>query len=188
MNQTTTVESRVLEIMRACPRSRYDDIMQGNKGLPMCQRRCFVEDSFEDGGVIDRMFIEVSYAEYLEWDREHKKKRRNEEQQKGYQHISIDYMVGNDDSSSFAERLASGFDLEADVLCRDDIRAFRQALGQWKPWAIELLEIYLDGKKRSCTQMLCEKYCVSAVVIRKRKRELEGFTRKFFEDRGFVLK
>lgn len=26
MNQTTTVESRVLEIMRACPRSRYDDM------------------------------------------------------------------------------------------------------------------------------------------------------------------
>ena len=27
MNQTTTVESRVLEIMRACPRSRYDDMV-----------------------------------------------------------------------------------------------------------------------------------------------------------------
>jgi len=26
MNQTTTVESRVLEIMRSCPRSRYDDM------------------------------------------------------------------------------------------------------------------------------------------------------------------
>lgn len=26
MNQTTTVESRVLEILRACPRSRYDDM------------------------------------------------------------------------------------------------------------------------------------------------------------------
>lgn len=26
MNQTTTVESRVLEIMRGCPRSRYDDM------------------------------------------------------------------------------------------------------------------------------------------------------------------
>ena len=27
MNQTGTIESRVLEIMRACPRSRYDDMV-----------------------------------------------------------------------------------------------------------------------------------------------------------------
>ena len=45
--------------LREATQGEWSDILRGNKGLPMCQRRCFIEDSFEDCGFVDRMFIEV---------------------------------------------------------------------------------------------------------------------------------
>lgn len=174
--------------LKEATQEEWSAILKSNKGLPMCKRRCFIEDSFEDCGVIDRMFIEVTLGAYKEWDRERKRQSRNEEQRSSYQHISLDYQGGDDDSRSFDEFIASGFDLEGDVLSRNDIEAFHQALTKWRPWAMEMLENYLSGERRCCTQKLCEKYGVSAVVIRKRKRDFEKFARKFFEDRGFVLK
>lgn len=174
--------------LKEATQEEWSAILKSNKGLPMCERRCFIEDSFEDCGVIDRMFIEVTLGAYKEWDRERKRQSRNEEQRSSYQHISLDYQGGDDDSRSFDEFIASGFDLEGDVLSRNDIEAFHQALAKWRPWAMEMLENYLSGERRCCTQKLCEKYGVSAVVIRKRKRDFEKFARKFFEDRGFVLK
>lgn len=179
--------SNPAEGLREATQEEWSEILHVNKGLPMCQRRCFVEDCFEDCGTIDRMFMEVPYMEYLKWDRERKKKSRNDDEGRKYQHISLDYQREDDDGISFVELIDDGFDLEADIVSRDDITAIHRALEQWRPWAIELLENYLAGKRRHCTQTLCEKYGVSAVVIRKRKREFEKFVQKFFEDRGFVF-
>ena len=80
--------------LREATQEEWNAIMQGNKGLPMCQRRCFMEDSFEDCGVIDRMFIEVPYAKYLVWHKEKMGQERNRVRGKEYTHFSTGtYMV-----------------------------------------------------------------------------------------------
>jgi hypothetical protein len=181
-NENATAEKKELRV--ATP-EEWSAILEANRGLPMCQRRCFIEDTFEDCGVIDRMFIEVLYEKYRAWDAERKKNSRNREAGQDFQLLSLDYTSGDEDGNTLTEKLAAAFDLEADVIGRSTIEEYRLALPKWKAWASELLEIYLDGNKRSCTQLLSEKYGVSEVIIRKRKRAFEKFTRKFFEDRDF---
>ncbi len=36
--------------LTAAAQEEWDAIMEGNRGLPQEQRRCFVKDCFEDGG------------------------------------------------------------------------------------------------------------------------------------------
>ena len=61
------------------------------------------------------------------------------------------------------------------------LMGLREKLAAWKPWAPELLDMYLDGKKKSCTGFLAKKYGVSEQTVRKYKRQLEEFIKKFFE-------
>lgn len=63
-----------------------------------------------------------------------------------------------------------------DEILMDELK---QALAVWKPWAPDLLEHYLAGRKRSCTAEMAEKYGVSEQVIRKYKRQFERFIKDF---------
>ena len=63
--------------LKQATQKEWSAILKSNKGLPMCKRRCFIEDSFEDCGVIDRMFIEVPYLQYLSWHKEKMAQQRN---------------------------------------------------------------------------------------------------------------
>ena len=75
--------------------------------------------------------------------------------------------------------------MEAAVI--DDILMdeLKKQLSNWKPWAADMLEQYLAGRKRSCSADMAEKYGVSEQVIRKYKRQFEEFIRKFFEGISF---
>lgn len=61
------------------------------------------------------------------------------------------------------------------------IEAVKTALCKWKPWAVELLELYLSGANRSCTNSLCEKYRLSDRAIQKRKAAFEKFVLDFLK-------
>ena len=45
--------------------------VNANRYLPTEHRRYFIADCIEDGKEIDRMIIEVSYAEYKKWNSRH---------------------------------------------------------------------------------------------------------------------
>ena len=45
--------------------------VNANRYLPTEHRRYFIADCIEDGKEIDRMIIEVSYAEYKKWNIRH---------------------------------------------------------------------------------------------------------------------
>ncbi len=55
----------------------------------------------------------------------------------------------------------------------------REALAAWKPWANDMLDCYLRGERRTCTDTLSLKYGVSPQVVRKYKRQFEKFIKKF---------
>lgn len=159
----------------------WDAIMGGNRGLPLEQRRCFVKDCFEDGGELDCMYIEVTAAEYREWNSKNTITQRKRKVGSRYAHLSLDAGVPGTDTGSLHESLTSDFDLEGLVTDRVLAGELRRALRAWKPWAEELLELYLSGAKRSCNAKLCEKYRVSDRAIRKRKDAFEKFVLNFLK-------
>ena len=95
--------------------------------------------------------------------------------------LSLDAGVPETDLESLHESVPSAFNLErlaTDHLLIDELKT---ALRKWKPWAEELLELYLSGAKRSCTNSLCEKYRLSDRAIQKRKTAFEKFVLDFLK-------
>ena len=145
----------------------WDAIMKGNRGLPMGQRRYFMKDCFEDGDELDCMYIETTAAEYREWNSKNTVTQQKRKVGSSYSFLSLD--------------AASAFNLESLAIDHLLIAELKAALRKWKPWAEELLELYLSGAKRSCTNSLCEKYRLSDRAIQKRKTAFEKFVLDFLK-------
>ena len=166
-------------------RRRMAPAVNTNRNLPTEQRRYFISDCIEDGKEIDRMIIEVGYDEYRRWNSRHTIMERSRKAGKQYQHLSLDAVLSEADEITLLECLSGTENMEAAVI--DDILMdeLKKQLSNWKPWAADMLEQYLAGRKRSCSADMAEKYGVSEQVIRKYKRQFEEFIRKFFEGISF---
>lgn len=160
----------------------WSAILRSNKGLPMCQRRCFIEDCFEDCGVIDRMFIEVSYEAYMEWHREDALRRINGKLKGECQHLSIDCPLKGSEGEALIDTLSAEFDLEGSVIDEMLLEKLKTQLANWKPWALELLEFYLDGKKKNCAKVLGERYGITVMAMSKRKKLFDEYLKNFFDE------
>ena len=161
--------------------AEWDAIMKKNRGLPVEKRRCFMMDCIKDEGELDCMYTEVSPAEYREWNSKNTVAERKRKIGSLYPHVSLDTEISETSSGTLHESVPSDFDLEG--LATDHILMgeLRTALCKWKPWAEELLDLYLLEAKRSCTAKLCEKYGLTDRAIQKRKAAFEKFVLNFLK-------
>jgi hypothetical protein len=155
-------------------------VVEANKSLPAEQQRYFIIDCITDGQDVDRMVIESTAAEYRKWNRERMAPARNRVLGRNYQLLSLDAPVRVGDTVlNLKEALASSVQVE-DQACFPILEMqLRAALAAWKPWAVDMLDYYLRGERRSCTESLSAQYGVSPQVIRKYKRQFEEFTKNF---------
>lgn len=166
--------------LKEATRDEWNAILRSNKGLPMCRRRCFIEDRFEDCGVIDRMFIEVAYEAYMEWHREDALRYINKKLKDECQHLSIDHPLKGHEGETLMDTLADHENLEESIVDEIMLEELKEQLASWKPWALELLSFYLDGQKKRCAKILGEKYGISAMAMSKRKKMFEAYLKNFF--------
>lgn len=166
--------------LREATQEEWSTILQSNKGLPMCGRRCFIEDSFEDCGVIDRMFIEVQYEQYLDWNRENKLSKRHSEGKSQFQHLSLDY---DSEYGAIADTISDICNFENEFLAEENIKDYIAALSAWKPWGVEYPKLYLEYGRTFCTKVMVDRYGVTRRCIANRKKEFEKFTEEFFLER-----
>ncbi len=156
-------------------------VLETNKSLPTGQQRHFIVDCIADSQDMDRMVIETTAAEYREWNRERMASARNHALGKTYQMLSLDVPVRVEDAIlDLKETLSSSEQVEEQVSAQILAAQLREALTVWKPWANDMLDCYLRGEQRSCTDILAVKYGVSPQVIRKYKHQFEQFIKKFF--------
>lgn len=158
-------------------------IVRANKQVQPEERRYFIADYIADGNDLDCIIIEAPYEDYLIWNRERLFERRNRRIAQKFQHLSLNAPIA--DSVNLLEVVASEAQVEdasCDAVLIEELRA---ALNTWKPWANDLLDMYLQGKKRSCTNMLAQKYGVSPQVVRKYKRQFGDFVKNFLEGVSF---
>jgi len=161
--------------------AEWDAILKENRRLPLLERRRFIKDCFEDGDELDCMYIEVSTSEHQDWNNKNSVRQRKRKIGMLYTHLSLDSGVLNTDSESLHESVPADFDLEGLATDHILIEELKAALRKWKPWAEELLELYLSGAKRSCTTGLCQKYQLSDRAVRKRKEAFEKFVLEFLK-------
>lgn len=170
----------IRQLAEATP-EEWDAILKENRGLPIEQRRYFIKDCFEDGDELDCMYIETTATEYREWNSKNTVAQRKRKAGLLYSFLSLDAGIPETGLESLHESIPSSFNLEG--LATDNllIEELKAALRKWKPWAEELLEIYLSGAKRSCTSGLCEKYKLSDRAVQKRKAAFEKFVLVFLK-------
>ena len=161
--------------------AEWDAILKENRLLPLSERRRFIKDCFEDGDDFDCMYIEVSISEHRDWNNKNSVRQRKRKIGMLYTHLSLDAGGSDTDAESLHESIPCDFNLEHLAIDQVLMRELKQALQEWKPWAEELLELYLSGAKRSCTNELCKKYQLSDRAVRKRKEAFEKFVLDFLK-------
>lgn len=159
----------------------WDAILRGNRCLPLDRRRYFIKDCFEDGDEVDCMYIEVPASEHRKWNSKNTVSQKKRKIGRHYAQLSLDAGIPDADIESLHECVPSEFNLENIVADQILIEELRRALRAWNPWAEELLELYLAGAKRSCTNDLCKKYQISDRAVRKRKEAFEKFILNFLK-------
>ncbi len=160
----------------------WDAILKENRRLPLSEQRRFIKDCFEDGDELDCMYIEVSALEHRKWNSRNTVQQRKRKEEALHTRLSLDTGVFETDYDSLHDRIPSDFDLE--LLATDQIlmEELRQTLRKWKPWAEELLELYLSGEKRSSTKALCAKYQLSDRTVQRWKVAFEKFVLDFLKN------
>ena len=150
--------------------------------LPKEQRRYFIKDCIIEKGEFDCIYMEVSYKEYLEWNREHMKQERNRQASLSFTHLSLENsLYTSEDARKISEELVSSENLEDKVLDLVQLMEFRQKLRKWRPWGVDMMELYLTGQQRQATSIIASKYHVSPQRARRYKGQFEKFIKKFLK-------
>lgn len=166
--------------LSAVSADEWRSAIRENEGLSPERQRYFIRDYIADGNEMDCMVIEVSASEYIQWDKDRSAARRNREAGKNFHVSSLDApLAGMDRTMARLEQLPDQTQLESMVCDSVLMEELKEALAAWRPWATDLLKLYLNGQKRACTEVLSRKYGVSPQVIRKYKRQFEEFVKKF---------
>jgi len=157
-------------------------VVEKNKTLPAEQKRYFILDYIPDGSDMDKMVVEVPADMYREWHREHMASKRNRDLGKNYRHISLESTMEVKDVRADL----TDMDIIVDKVSEEHrsqkiLEMLRNSLAEWKPWAVDLLDFYLLGRRKDCTDVMAQKYGVSSRMVRKYKKQFENFIKKFFE-------
>ncbi len=170
------------------PHAEWISVVKANNGLSEEQKRCFIRDIIIEKDKIDLMVYEAPRTLYLEWHRTQEEARCNWNtiKKNNIQFLSIEALTYDEDRwVNFLERIMPDDVMPDMVISQMDVELLRAALDVWKPWANDLLDCYMNGESRSCTNRFAEKYSVSPQTIRKYKRQFKAFVKNFFEGVSF---
>ncbi len=170
------------------PHAEWISVVKANNGLSEEQKRCFIRDIIIEKDKIDLMVYEAPRTLYLEWHRAQEEARCNWNtiKKNNIQFLSIEALTYDEDRwVNFLERIMPDDVMPDMVISQMDVELLRAALDVWKPWANDLLDCYMNGESRSCTNRFAEKYGVSPQTIRKYKRQFKAFVKNFFEGVSF---
>jgi len=155
----------------------WREIVEANVGKETKDKRYFIKDYIPEDQ--DKLFIEVPYDKYIEWHREEQRRQENLALSKQYEHVSLDAALDGG-VMPFKDLLEGSVDLENQCCWAETMEEFRRKLAEWKPWALEMLEFYLDDRQHRCIKYFMEQYGMSKRTVCRCKKQFEQFARRFF--------
>jgi len=158
---------------------KWHAIIKDQEGLPMEQKRHFIEDKIFDDLGEDCIKIEVPLDEWRRWDNKRKKMGRDAEQRKKYLHLSLDYVIDAETGATMLTHstLCSISEDEAYRECL--FEDMKKALAEWKPWALTMLQFYLDGKEKHAIEEMMEAFQIKRSSVFTYKKQFEAFLREY---------
>ena len=114
-------------------KEEWTKIIRQKPSLPKEQRRYFIKDCIVEKGHVDCIYIEVSYEEYQEWNREHMRKERNRYAGQNFIHLSLEEsLYSQENSRLIADDLVEEANLEDIVLDHVRLMELLEKLRQYR--------------------------------------------------------
>lgn len=168
--------------LRIGTRAEYEQIQKANKSAEKGARRYFIREKSLDKNQPDLLIIEVEKEEYTKWNRENIARCRNIAAAKKYQVDSIERIIHAAAIGKAEEPALPGedptFETTFDHVL---ISNLRNELKVWKPWAIDMLDIYMKYGTEICAAKFADRYGVAERTARRYVRCFEQKIRKFLE-------
>ena len=81
-----------------------------------------------------------------------------------YGKVSFQDTTSVGEGLTYEEVICNGVDLEEAVIKDTQLEALKQSLAEWKPWALDVLTLYLSEKKEEATLFISKKCRVSWAI------------------------
>ena len=166
--------------LRVASREEWTQILKANRGLPRDSRRFFICDSFEDCGIIDRIFIETSKTEYDRWHAQQVEANRKRKAGNQYINVSLETGPEGNEEVSYNMLVADSIDIETEIQERMELEQLKALLSNWRPWATDMMNLYIAGMKKEATYIISKKYGTSIRTVQRWKEQFDGFIKEFF--------
>ena len=168
--------------LRVATLAEWDQILKANRGASQKQRRYFICDCFEDCGELDRMYVETSKEKFDKWHSQNMESERKRKAGSAYGKVSINLTLPGSEDLTYVDVIGDNFNVEKAVIDEVSMDNLRKALSTWKDWAITMLDLYLEGKKKEATYLVSEMFEVSIRTVQRWKEMFEEFVKNFFEN------
>ena len=175
--ETNSGDASLIEVTK----EEWLEIIKQNENLPKDQQRYFIRDVITEGSDLDVMVMESSEEQYKEWYRDRHIETRNCALRKEFEILSLDAPIPDGDDLILADELLDPPKTQNAYLFTILLSELRDSLSKWRPWGESLLDMYLNGERRSCTSKLSKICGVSLQTARRYKREFELYIRTFCE-------
>ena len=103
-------ENGIGSALRVATKEEWNRIMQENRALPREQRRFFMQDTFEDCGSMDSLYIETTREKYDEWHAENERRYRKRKSYGEVEILSLDVSTQTADDRCLGDVLEDGVD------------------------------------------------------------------------------
>ena len=167
-------ESKLIEVSG----KEWYGTVSANHSDPNAQQRYFICDTIIDGECKDRIFMEVTEAECKQWKLKQQSTRRWLDGKKEVTILSLDSPT-EEENITLEDTLKTDCRLDDFYITKVLLSELRKEVVKWKPWAGELLEMYLKGQKRASTAWLAEQRGVSVQMARRYRKDFEEIVKKF---------
>ena len=128
---------------------KWHAIIKEQAGLPMEQKRHFIEDIiYDENGM-----------EYL--------------------HLSLDYVIDTETGATLMTHSTLGAVSEDEAYRECLFEDMRKALADWKPWALRMLQFYMESDVKHANKEMMKEFHVKLSTVCKYKKQFEAFMKEY---------
>ena len=160
----------------------FDSIKLKNRSLPVEERRYFIKEKSLDVDNPDILFIEVSREEYIMWNRENNARYKNNVAGQAYSMVALESVKDAVDNGKVDEAVFYDYeDGYEDCLAEILLEELCEELRNWKPWAMDMLHIYMKNGAEICAAKFANRYGIGSSTARRYVSQFEQKIKNFLE-------
>ena len=97
-----------------------------------------------------------------------------------YINVSLETGPEGNEEVSYNMLVADSIDIETEIQERMELEQLKALLANWRPWATDMMNLYIAGMKKEATYIISEKYSTSIRTVQRWKEQLDAFVKQFF--------